>query len=53
MYAATLAYAANGKVDAAKSMLTLIVNKKPELQHDQKFQQTVLKAKELSHGALK
>jgi len=53
MYAATLAFAATGKVDSAKSMLTLIVNKKPELQHDARFQQTVLKAKELSHGALK
>jgi len=53
MYAAALAYAATGKVDSAKSMLTLIVNKKPELQHDARFQQTVLKAKELSHGALK
>jgi lipopolysaccharide biosynthesis regulator YciM len=52
MYAATLAYAANGKVDAAKSMLTLIVNKKPELQHDPRFAQTVLKAKQLSNGKL-
>jgi len=53
MYAAALAYAAVGKVDSAKSMLTLIVNKKPQLKDDPKFQQTVLKAKELSHGALK
>jgi lipopolysaccharide biosynthesis regulator YciM len=53
MYAATLAYAANGKVDAAKTALTLIVNKKPELIGDPRFEQTVLKAKELSQGKLK
>jgi len=35
------------------SELVNSVNKKPELQHDQKFQQTVLKAKQLSQGALK
>jgi len=52
MYAAALAYAAVGKVDSAKSMLTLIVTKKPQLKDDPRFQQTVLKAKELSHGAL-
>jgi hypothetical protein len=53
MYAATLAYAAAGKVDAAKSMLNLIASKKPQLLHDPKFQQTVQKAKDLSHGQLK
>jgi tetratricopeptide (TPR) repeat protein len=53
MYAAALAYAASGKVDSAKAMLTLILNKNPELKDDPRFQQTVLKAKELSHGTLK
>jgi len=53
MYAATLAYAATGKVDSAKNMLTLIASKKPQLLHDPKFQRTVQKAKELSHGELK
>jgi len=53
VYAATLAYAATGKVDSAKSALTLIANKKPQLLNDARFQQTVLKAKELSHAALK
>jgi lipopolysaccharide biosynthesis regulator YciM len=53
VYAATLAYAATGKFESAKTALTLIANKKPQLLNDPKFQQTVLKAKELSHGALK
>ena len=45
MYAAALAYAAVGKVDAAKSMLTLIVTKKPQLKDDPRFQQTVTQGK--------
>jgi tetratricopeptide (TPR) repeat protein len=53
MYAAILAYAAVGKVDAAKTMLTLILNKKPHLKSDVRFAEIVFRAKQLSNGMLK
>jgi hypothetical protein len=53
MYACAIAYAATGNIGAAKDTLTLILNKKPHLQSDPRFQQTVQKAKQLSGGKFK
>ncbi len=53
MYALALAYAATDDISAAKDALELILNKKPQLNEDPKFQQTVLRARELSGGKLK
>jgi len=53
MYACAIAYAATGSIDAAKDTLTLILNKKPQLKNDSRFQQTVQKAKQLSGDKLK
>lgn len=53
MYALALSYAATGNIDAAKDTLSLILNKKPSLSSDRRFQNTVEKAKTLSGGKLK
>ncbi len=53
MYALALAYAAADNVDAAKDTLSLILNKKPSLSGDKRFQDAVQKAKVLSGGKLK
>jgi tetratricopeptide (TPR) repeat protein len=53
MYASAMAYAAVGNLEAAKTTLTLILNKKPQLRSDPEFQRTVARAKQLSGGQLK
>lgn len=53
MYALAIANAGTGDVEATKDVLSLILTKKPHLQNDPEFKETVGKARELTGGRLK